>query len=300
MPFLAPPSRPAAFRSVTFTLTLLALAGSAPAQTAYLPAVGEVVARPLYSYQRATDFYALGDTEFTLPDPLEQHTARVDLDYGLAPGWALDASFGWSTVIYDETQPPFLGISLLEDGETRQSGLIDTRLGVRRVVLDEFASMNEYAPTVALRAGAIIQGTYDTGFINAVGDGASGVEFGVLAAKSLVATGTTFFGDLVWRGYTEDVPDAVEASLGVSQQVQAASLTLGIRHLHSLNGPDILGPGFTSLESFSDVKEVNTSLELGLSIPVGPVTAGLGYAWTIDGANTPKKHVVALSATTGF
>lgn len=300
MPAFAPPSPPAAFRSASLTLFALAFAGSALAQSAYLPAVGKVVARPLYSYQRATDFYALGDTQFTLSDPLEQHTARLDLDYGITPDWALDASFGWSAVIYDEPQPPRLGISLLEGGDIRRSGLIDTRLGVRRVVQDEFASMSEFAPTVALRAGAIIQGAYDTGFINAVGDGASGVELGLLAAKSLAATGTAFFGDLVWRGYSEDVPDAVEASLGVSQQVQSTTITLGIRHLHSLDGPDILGPGFTSLESFSDVKEVNTSLEVGLSVPVGPVTAGLGYAWTIDGANTPKKHVVALSATTEF
>jgi hypothetical protein len=279
---------------------LLAPAIPVVAQTAYLPQPGEMTVTPLASYQRARDFYALGDKRFTLPDPLEQHTARLDLDCGLAPGWAADASFGWSSVSYDESQPPFLGLSLLENGKTRQSGLIDTRLGVRRTLLDEFTTTSDSAPSLAVRAGAIVPGTYDTGFINAVGDGAAGLELGLLAAKSLPACGTTFFGDFVWRGYAENVPDALEASVGVSQQVAAAVLTVGIRHLHSLDGVDILGPGFTGLASFSDVKEINTALEFGLSLPLGSVTLGLGCALTIDGENTPKKRVFAVSASQSF
>ena len=265
-----------------------------------MPAEGGLEVGTLASYQRARDFYALGDTRFTLPDPLEQTTARVDLAYGLSDTWALDASFGWSTVYYKESATLAPGLFLLKNGKQRRSGLTDTRLGLRHTLVDEFASLSESTPTLTARVGAIIPGTYDTGFINAVGDGAAGVEVGLHAAKTFAATGNALFGDLTWRGYAEDVPDAIEASVGFSQQIRAAVVTLGLRHLHSLDGVDILGPGFTGLGSFPAVQEINTSLELGLSFPLGPVTAGLGYARTLTGENTPVKSVYALSFSTSY
>lgn len=279
---------------------LVAFASFASAQSAYLPAPGKLDASTLVSYQRARDFYALGDVRFTLPDPLEQHTARADLGYGLAESWALDASFGWSTVHYKESATLAPGLFLLENGKKRRSGLIDTRLGLRHTLVDEFASLSEATPTLTARAGAIIPGTYDTGFINAVGDGAAGVELGLHAAKTFAGTGSAVFGDLTWRGYAENVPDAVEAAVGVSQQVRSAVFTIGLRHLESLDGMDILGPGFTGIGSFSDVKEINTSLELGLSLPLGPVTAGLGFARTLTGENTPVKSVYSLALGASF
>jgi hypothetical protein len=293
-------------RPLSFLLAALAgctAASAVFAQGAYLPEPGRVDAASFYSFQRTRDFYALGDTRFTLGDPLEQQTVRLDLDYGLAPGWAADLSVGWSTVSYDETQPPFLGVSLLRDGRTRQSGLIDTRLGLRRTVLDEFASINEWTPTVAVRAGAIIEGDYDTGYITAPGDGSSGVELSLLAAKSLPATSTTLFGDLIWRGYGGAAPDAIEASFGVSQRVRAVVLTGGVRHLHALDGGDILGPGFIRPDgsyAFPSVREINTSLEAGLAVPLGPVTVALGFARTVKGENTPKKTVWCLGVSGGF
>lgn len=286
-----------------FLLTLAATAASTFAQSAYLPEPGHIDVTSIYSFQHTRDFYALGDTRLTLSDRLEQQTFRLDLDYGLAPGWAADLSVGWSTVSYDETQPPFLGVSLLDNGRTRQSGLIETRLGLRRTLLDEFASLNEWTPSLAVRAGAIIEGDYDTGYITALGDGASGVEFSLLAAKSLPATSTTFFGDLTWRGYGGDVPDAIEASFSVSQRLRALIFTGGLRHLHSLNGGDILGPGFIRPDgsyAFASVQEINTTLEAGLALPLGPVTLALGFARTIKGENTPKKTVWSLGVSGGF
>lgn len=270
------------------------------AQSAYLPEAGVTTVTPAYSYQRARDIYVLGDQKVTLPDPLEQHTTRVVLERAIAPGWGMDASFGWSTVHYKESATVAPGLNLLKDGKQTRSGITDTRVGLRRVLLDEFASASEFVPTVAVRLGGILQGTYDTGFVNSPGDGASGAELGLLAAKSLPSTGTTLFGDATWRVFAEDVPDAVEFSVGISQQIQRAVLTLGFRHQESLDGPDILGPGFTSLASFPDAREINSSVELGLSLPVGPVTIGLGFAQTIAGENTPRKSVYSVSSTYGF
>ncbi len=294
---------PSPLRPFAFVAPLLAAGAFVPstaAQTAYLPEPGVTTITPQYSYQRARDFYLLGDSKLTLPDPLEQHTTRLVLERAIAPGWGMDASFGWSTVHYKESATLAPGLNLLKDGKKSRSGRTDTRLGLRRILLDEFATTSAYTPTVAIRLGGILQGTYGTGFVNAPGDGASGGELGLLAAKSLPSTGTTLFGDATWRVYSENVPDAVELSAGVSQQIQRAALTLGIRHLQSLDGVDILGPGFTSLASFPDTKEVNTSVELGLSFPVGPATIGLGFAQTIGGENTPRKSVYSVSSTFGF
>lgn len=292
-------------RPVIFTLAALAACATSAlfAQGAYLPEPGRLAINSVYSFQHTRDFYALGDTRLTLSDPLEQQTLRIDLDYGFASGWAADLTVGWSTVRYDESQPPFLGVSLLRNGRTRQSCLIDTRLGLRRVVLDEFASLHEWTPTVALRGGAIIEGDYDTGFVTAPGDGSSGAEFGLLAAKSLSATSTTFFGDLAWRGYGSAAPDAVEASLGVSQRLRGVILTGGLRHLHSLDGGDILGPDFILPDgsyAFPSVREINTTLEAGLAVPLGPVTVALGFARTVKGENTPRKTVWSIGVSGGF
>jgi hypothetical protein len=212
----------------------------------------------------------------------------------------MEASFGWSTVHYQESATLTPSLNLLKDGKQTRSGLTDTKVGLRRILLDEFASTSEFTPTLAVRLGGILQGTYGTGFVNAPGDGASGAELGLLAAKSFPLTGTTLFGDATWRTFAENVPDAVEISVGLSQQIQRAALTLGFRHQESLDGIDILGHGFASLASFPDVKEINTSVELGLSLPVGPVTIGLGFAQTISGENTPRKSVYAVSSSYGF
>lgn len=289
------------FRPLAALTPLLGLGVlSALAQTAYLPEPGTTTLTPLYSYQRARDIYVLGNQKVTLPDPLEQHTTLIALERAIAPGWGLDASFGWSTVNYEESATLAPGLNLLKDGKKTRSGLVDTHVGVRRILLDEFASTSEFTPTIALRIGGILQGTYDTGFVNAPGDGASGGQLGLLAAKSFPSTGTALFGDVTWSTFAENVPDAIEASIGLSQQIQRAVLTLGFRHQESLDGPDILGPGFTSLASFPDVKEINSSVEIGLSLPVGPVTLGLGFAQTISGENTPRKSVYSVSSAYTF
>lgn len=67
-------------------------------------------------------------------------------------------------------------------------------------------------------------------------------------------------------------------------------------------GRAILGPGFVSSHglAFTAVREINTTFETGLSLPLGPVTLGLGHARTVAGENTPRKEVYALSAATSF
>jgi hypothetical protein len=108
--------------------------------------------------------------------------------------------------------------------------------------------------------------------------------------------------DLTGRVLDGDVPDAVEASFAIGQRVRDLVFTLGLRHQQSLDGPVILGPGFVSSHglAFTAVREINTTFETGLSLPLGPVTPGLGHARTVAGKNTPHKEVYALSAATSF
>ena len=63
------------------------------------------------------------------------------------------------------------------------SGLADVNLGVTWRFLDEALSDYALMPSVALRAGGIIAGDYQTGYINSLGDGGDGFEVSALAGK---------------------------------------------------------------------------------------------------------------------
>ncbi|WP_221030768.1 hypothetical protein [Actomonas aquatica] len=277
-------------------LGLLSLT-STSASTAYIPAPGTSYLHPNVSVQWATDFW-FDDNLATLPGHLTQTTASVEFEYGLAPDFALDATAGYSTVNYQGG--PLGGLVLTTDGQEVRDGLTDIRLGASWRILDEFRSLNEAAPTITLRAGAILAGTYDTGFLNAVSDGADGFELGVKFGKQLLAANAGLYGDFTYRFVSTSTPDEWEASIGAYKTIDAFTLSLGLREKQSVGGIDILGPGFT-LARFTDVREKNRTVELGLTYAWRPTaTLSLGYARTLEGENTPKKNVLIAAASFRF
>lgn len=276
---------------------LLLLGTGLMASDAYLPApqTGNLV--PVVSLQWAKDFW-FGDTPATLPGHLTQTTLGFEGEYGVAPDMAVDVSSGYSFVNYQGG--PLAGIGLIQDGRETRGGLTDTRVGLSWRLVDEFRSVAEAAPTLTLRAGGIIRGTYETGFVNAVGDGASGWEAGVKFGKVFQAHNAGLYGDATYRWLNTSTPDEWEISVGGFKTIAQFNLFLGLREKHSVGGIDILGPGFT-LDRFTDVKEVNRTIETGIGWSLNPGTwLSLGYVRTLDGENTPKKNVVLLSYSAGF
>ena len=177
---------------------------------------------------------------------------------------------------------------------------MDVPFGASWRIVDEFRSLNEAAPTVTVRLGAIVAGNYDTGFINAVSDGADGWELGVKFGKVFLGLNAGIYGDFTYRFLSSTIPDEWEASLGAYKIVDAFTFSLGLREKQSVGGIDILGPGF-SLARFTDVREKNRTIELGVTWAWrDSSTLSLGYARTLDGENTPKKNVLISSASFAF
>lgn len=269
----------------------------ARASTAYLPSphTGNLV--PVASVQWAKDFW-FDTNKATLPGSLTQTTFALDGEYGLAPGLALDATVGYSVVNYQGG--PLGGLVLTQGNRNVRRGLIDTRIGLSWRLVDEFRSVNAAMPTITARAGAIIAGTYDTGFLNAVSDGADGWELGLKFGKVLLGANAGLYGDFTYRWLSTSTPDEWEASLGAYKIMGPLTASLGWREKQSVGGIDILGAGF-SLDRFTDVREKNRTLELGLTwAPREGSTVSLGYARTLDGENSPKKNVLIGAASYGF
>lgn len=271
---------------------------AASATSAYLVGAKQLSVQPTYSHQWASDFW-FNSTPFPLSGDLVQDTVGIDGQYGLAPRVALDWSVAYSTVNYDGGT--VAGLTLTRDGRQRRSGLADSLVGLSYNLTDEFTSVSDATPTITARVGGIIAGTYDTGFLNAPGDGASGFEFGLLFAKFIPTWNAGFYGDLGYRWLSGDTPDAWQGSLGAYKTFGTLTFSAGLREYHSTSGIDILGPGFNSLDSFTAVQEINRTYEVGLTWRQSDARSfSIGYAHTFDGENTPRKRVIVLAGNLLF
>lgn len=229
--------------------TVLMLVPALRAQSAWLPAEKKFEVTPLYVYQTFDEFWIKRGHRIVLPDTVDQQSATVSVEYGITTQLALDATVGYTRV-----DSSTCGKGATDDGFT------DSRLGVRYSILDEHATSNDWVPTVTLRAGAIIAGTYNEGRPFSAGDGAHGAEFSALVGKTLGGTGFGVFSELGYRVRENPVPDDLFASVGVYKTLGSFTLSTVYRHVQSLSGLDIMDPGFT----FPQLKEINQLLEAGV------------------------------------
>ncbi len=264
------------------TLTSCLTAG---AQSAWLPNPQQLIVTPSISYQTYDEFWA-GNTKVSLPDDVDQYFAGIMLEYGITPVLAADLTIGYTRV---ETTA-FGG-----DGE--DDGLADTTFGLRWKFLDEGQTVSTYTPTLTLRVGGIIEGTYDENFPFSAGDGASGGQVSLLMGKEFGDSGFGIFGDLGYRMRGDDVPDDLFGSFGVYKNIDSLTLSLGYRHIQGLSGENIGDPGFT----FPEVREIQQNIEAGVGFTDrGGRYYQLFYSHTLDGKNTGDKDVFGLSASIPF
>jgi hypothetical protein len=230
------------------------------------------------------DEYWEGARQTDLGGDLFQHTAFLGFDFGLTDNIALDATVGW---VWSEADGVF--------GDQNDDGLTDTTFGLRQRFVDETVLGLWWLPSLALRVGGIIEGTYDENFPFSAGDGASGAEVSLLAGKS-ICPGFGLYGDVGYRYRDGKVPDEWFGSTGLFVSWKFLSATAGYRFFEGLSGNDIGDTGFT----FSTVKEISQNLEasIGFTDPGGRYYQ-LFYAHTIDGRNTGKRDIFggAISLT---
>ncbi len=270
-------------RYYQFLLISVVLLASVPAysQSAYLPLEGRFSLSGSYIFETFDEFWA-GRKKMDLPDDIHQHTVSVGLEYGLLNDVALDLTLGY-------TRTSFSGTDDID-------GLNDTTLGVRWRMFDEFRSDSSYIPTLTLRLGGIIEGSYDTittGPPHSPGDGASGVETSLLFGKVFGATNTGVSGDIGYRYRDSNVPDDFFVSVGLDTILFEYILTgFRYRHTQGLSGIDIGSPGFDP-SRFPEVKEISDNIQAELGY-VGARGQYFGFiaAWTIAGRNTGKKLIL--------
>jgi hypothetical protein len=145
-------------------LSLGACAGANAQSSPWLPAPGEFVATPAFSYSTFDEFW-VGET---LVDPLkangeslDQLNAFVTLEYGIMDRLAADATIGYTVVGSTDTF-----------GNDEDDGLADVLLGLRYRLMDETDTL----PVIGVRLGGTIAGTYEENTPFAPGDGANAIE----------------------------------------------------------------------------------------------------------------------------
>jgi len=248
---------------------------SAAQHSAWLPESKRVVVTPSYLFQ-TFDKYWEGNEKKNLGGDLHQHIASLGVDYGLFDNTALDLSVGW---VWSEADGVF--------GSSHDNGLTDTTFGLRQRFVDETTLNLWWLPSLAVRLGGFIEGSYDENFPFPVGDGAPGAEASLLAGKS-IWEGFGLYGDVGYRWREGQVPDEWFGSSGIFVSWKFLSATVGYRFFEGLTGNDIGNRGFR----FSTVKEISQSLEasIGFTDPGGRHYQ-LFYAHTIDGRNTGQRDV---------
>ncbi len=277
-------------RSLAITILTLPCSVNA-ASNPWLPEPGSLNTVLSYVFQTADNFY-FGNKKTALPTDLDQHTASAYLEYGLTDSIALDARLGYASSDFLKTGadgPSPFGASL--------DGLTDTNLGIRWRVLDELVGDKA---TVTLRAAGIVEGTYRTGALNAIGDGASGGEFSALVGRYF-ENGISLSGEVGYRTRNKPVPDEFFANIRGGYAI-TSKLGIGVSYqvAESLGGIDIGSPDFTPAR-FPAVNEDNQTFGVDLSYRVTPKAfVSVNYGTTLTGRNTSNQNIVGVNLGYSF
>ncbi len=223
-----------------------------------------------------------------------QHTTYLSVEYGITNELALDFTLGYTYTEATDRHPP--------TGVDNDSGLADTKIGIRYQLLNEFLVDESYLPTISLRVGLILEGTYDTGFPAAAGDGGNGYEASIHIGKLWGDSGFGFEAAFGYRNRDQDIPEEIFGNINFFYSCMDDQLVLytGYDLQQSLYGKDISDPGF-SYKEFHQTQEISHNLQYGIHYYITEsIGIGLTFAHTIDGRNTGIKRSMALSMTYSF
>ena len=259
--------------------------------------------------QTAMEFYRGTETE---KGPLEatgahlsQNTVWFHANYALSDAIAVDLQAAWARSFISGAVGP-------SGGRERYSGLYDTSLSVTWRFLDELVSNT---PSVAARVGVTIPGVYDTGYINSIGDGGSGIEGSLILGKFWSVAGVSAELGYRQRGSTTVNPDAVGATKGEEIDIPSEvfmnfwlfvpigsrrRLSANYRIVNATSGLDIGGVGF-SPSRFPGLEEDSQLFGLQFFGPLfGSVSAHVFYGRVVGGRNTAMSSVLGGGLTVEF
>lgn len=290
-------SRATVIALVVIVTTAIGSSAFADGVSPWLPAPGAGFVNLSYVSQNATQFYVQDNLRGTpprnaVPDGkgpnLGQHTVWLNGMYGWSDAVAIDVRVGLARS-YASAGPT--------GGRDNYSGVTDSNIGITWRIADELVCPS--LPSIALRAGAIIEGSYTPGYINSIGDGASGLEVSALAGKYL-ADWLAVSGEVGYRVRDEDVPEDFFLNLSGGVLVDNIGLSVNYKLVDAQSGLQIGVPPFTpGGRVFPRLEEDNQFLSGTLSLNVSDQTnLAVSYGEVIDGRNTSKSKV--FSVTMGY
>ena len=275
------------------------------AQWADLPAPGQFVAGVVYEESEAYHIYVKGVSENVTYHAggenygIDINQGYVALQYGIAERWAADLNIGMTTV----------GWRFFDNGGIQSTtGLMDTSLGVRYQVFNEAKAESPWLPTLTLRLGGVIPGTYNENFAFAPGLHSAAVEPEVLVKKHFAWTGFGAYGDALYRWNFTTHNDQFITVIGLFQQIKGWELDVGYRHLQTVSGSDIVYPvdpltnNGLSIIYPRDPREINDAIEAGFSYTTSKRHFRYGFhsRTVIGGNNTDRKFWVGGSLDIPF
>ncbi|MEM1157821.1 MAG: hypothetical protein AAGH72_06165 [Verrucomicrobiota bacterium] len=276
-------------------LMLLAGIWSLAAQSAYTPLEKTFTITPSYSYKffdRLRDSRGSRSLENFGINQIEQHNFTVSAEYGVTDDIAVDVSTGYVRSYSDGVFTP---------GDPEEiDGLSDTLIGTRWRFLNDAEFEKIWVPTLTARAGAILAGTYEEGFINSPGDGAFGFEYALLISDYFLDLGIGYYANLTHRA-RESVPDEFFGQVGIFKTLfKDFTVFTGYQRLQSLSGINVDSPQFTA-SNFQDLNEISDIIEYGVSYTdQGGRTYSIGAASVVGGKNVAESHTINVSATFSF
>lgn len=264
--------------AVALALPIVAVADGSP----WLPVPGSTQILLEYVNQAGDEFYA-GTEKMMLPNEIKQDTTSLGVQYGLTDQLAVDAKLNYVNSTF---------------GDEEESAFGDSGVGINWRVVDEFERSN--MPTITFRGAVIIDGNYSTGKVDAIGDGASGVELSVLAGKYLTPK-LTVAGELGYRNRDNNVPTDIWLSANVGYSINSmAGLWAGFTSTRSQGDLDIGAADFTP-ERFPEVREDRDLVEVGASVSVNARTSlNVSYGEVVSGRNTTLASLWGVSVVTSF
>jgi hypothetical protein len=259
------------------------------AQWADLPAHGQLVAGLFYDESEAYHIWTKNDYHnVTVRAGGERYGIDINqgyltLQYGITKKWAADLAVGYTS----------LGWRYFSGDEQPQStsGLMDTSFGIRYQIFKESETESAWLPTLTLRVGAVLPGTYSQDFTFAPGVRSAAVEPELLVRRHFGWTGLGFYGDALFRWNRTTANDQYIAAAGLFQQIKGWELQAGYRHLGSVSGEDIVLYADRSIDYPVAVRENSDSVEAGFNYTTSKRHWQYGFytRTVLDGANSDGK-----------
>jgi hypothetical protein len=307
-----------------YVLAFIFISSGLSAQAAWAPYQRQLWVRPVATHSQYDSAY-LADSFAKYDDNVRISAGALVLEYGITDRLTVDFSGGFGKLGRHKIFDRFGGLQQTPESPDKY-GILDSRLGIRYKVIDEFDSKYKWMPTISIRAGGIKKGDYDRN-PQSLGDGANGAEVNLYFAKDFDLWGLGTLGDIGYRKRENPVPeDIIYYAALYKKFLENFFFTLGGRgqigqggyayadprqappyNYYNTKVPDIAPgvnpydiwvkderPAWGRKESFHNIE-----VGLGFSDSYGNFY-NVFYSQTYAGYNTAKLHTVGFAANLPF